>query len=297
MSTATRRRPSYTMHGDFRMPMGFPLQGFSSGLNYRPQQSDIFVCTYPKCGTTWMQYVVYLIVRGGEPLSRDRSIGEVFPHLEEVGAEAVEALPEPRLVKTHLPFGMTPHRPEAKYVCVARNPFDCAVSFFHHTRGFVRHYDFADGTFDDFFECFVAGEVDFGDYFDHLLSWYEHRDDGNVLLVTYEDMLNDLGRVIEAVGVFLGGDAERTVRDAAARARIRDASSFASMSRDQRRWSSDRPAGMPAFIRRGIVGDFKRHFSADQARRLADLFARRTGGKGPFLLWQDVVADARALPR
>ena len=52
------------------------------------------------------------------------------------------------MIKTHLPFAMTPWHDEALYVYVARNPFDCAVSFYHHTRGFPQHYRFADGTFD-----------------------------------------------------------------------------------------------------------------------------------------------------
>jgi hypothetical protein len=293
MSTPLKRRPRYTMHDGFRMPMGFPVQGFASGLAYSPRASDIFVCTYPKCGTTWMQYIVYLIARKGKPLTPGESLTDVFPHLEEVGAETVEALPEPRLIKTHLTYDMTPRRQETRYVCVARNPFDCAVSFFHHTRGFVRHYDFADGTFDEFFECFIAGEVDFGDYFEHLLSWYRHKDDDNVLFVTYEDMQADVDAVIRAVGAFLGGDAERVANDARLRGLIRAESSFDSMSRDQLRWSSERPAGMPEFVRKGVVGDWKAHFSPEQAGRLLEALREKAGGRGAYHLWPDVIAQAR----
>ncbi|MBN1239087.1 MAG: sulfotransferase domain-containing protein [Gammaproteobacteria bacterium] len=279
------------------MPMGFPVQGFASGLGYRPHSSDIFVCTYPKCGTTWMQYIVYLIVSKGKPLAAGESLTDVFPHLEEVGAEAVEALPEPRLIKTHLPYRLTPQRHEAKYVCVARNPFDCAVSFFHHTRGFVRHYDFADGTFDDFFECFIAGEVDFGDYFEHLVSWYRRNEEDNVLFVTYEDMQADVERIIVEVGGFLGGAARAVTGDPRLRGLIRAESSFDSMRREQRRWSSERPAGMPDFVRKGVVGDWKSHFSAQQARRLLDAFFEKTGGEGAYHLWPEVIAEALAFSR
>ncbi|HUL82192.1 MAG TPA: sulfotransferase domain-containing protein, partial [Gammaproteobacteria bacterium] len=141
--SASRRRPRYTLHDGFRMPMGFPVAGFDSGQRYRPSPGDVFVCTYPKCGTTWVQYIVYLLVHGGEPLPAGGRMDAVFPHLEEVGSAQVRALREPRLIKTHLPFGRTPWHPAARYLYVVRNPFDCAVSFYHHTRGFVRHYDFA----------------------------------------------------------------------------------------------------------------------------------------------------------
>jgi hypothetical protein len=275
--------------------MGFPVAGFVSGQRYRPTPTDIFVSTYPKCGTTWTQYIVYLILSRGHPLAGGQNINDVFPHLEEVGAAAVRALPEPRLIKTHLPFDRTPWSADAKYIYVARNPFDCAVSFYHHTRGFVRHYDFADGTFEAFFECFICGEVDFGDYFDNLLSWFEHGPAANVLLLTYEQMLADPGVAVTAIGRFLGGAAADVVQDSQILDRIVAHSSFDNMRVNQRRWSSERPAHMPEFVRKGIVGDWANHFSADQARRLAAKFVVRTRGTAAEHLWSEVVAQARSL--
>jgi hypothetical protein len=275
------------------MPMGFPVEGFDSGQRYRAEPGDVFVATYPKCGTTWMQYIVYLLLHDAEPLPRGERLDAVFPHLEEVGEVAVRALPEPRLIKTHLPFERTPWTPGARYVYVARNPFDCAVSFYHHTRGFVRHYDFADGTFDEFFECFIGGEVDFGDYFDHLASWLPHVREPNVLFLTYEQMLADPAAAVVAVGAFLAGAAARIAAEPALVARIVAASSFDSMSRDQRRWSSARAANMPEFVRKGVVGDWTLEFSVEQARRLAAKFAERTRGTSAETLWPDVLAAAR----
>src|SRR5690606_37034428 len=247
-----------------------------------------------KCGTTWMQYIVYLLMNGARPLPPGRKLEEFFPHLEEVGTEGVTALAGRRLIKTHLPFEMTPFHGEARYVYVARNPFDCAVSFYHRTRGFVHHYDFADGTFDDFFECFILGEVDFGDYFDHLASWYAQRRAPNVLFVTYERMQEDIEGVIAEVAEFVGEPASSAARDPSMVAAIREEVSFGRMSRDQRRWSSARPAGMPEFVRKGIVGDWRAAFSPQQARRLRDEFVRRTGGTGPYRLWPEILADVDA---
>ena len=291
--SAPPRRPRYVLHDGFRMPMGFPVEGFESGQRYRAAPGDIFVATYPKCGTTWMQYIVYLLLHGAEPLPAGGRLDAVFPHLEEVGAEAVGVLPVPRLIKTHLPFERTPWHAGARYIYVARNPFDCAVSFYHHTRGFVRHYDFADGTFDEFFECFIRGEVDFGDYIDHLASWLPHVHDSNVLFVTYELMLAGPSAVVAAVGAFLGGSAAAVAANPALVARVVAASRFDSMSRDQRRWSSERPANMPEFVRKGVVGDWTRQFSREQARRLAARFAERTRGTSAETLWPDVLATAR----
>ena len=279
------------------MPMGFPVEAFASALAAPLRAGDIVVSTYPKCGTTWVQHVVWLLLHEGEPLPPGRSLTVDFPHLEEVGAEGIGSLPEPRCIKTHLPFAMTPWHPGARYVVVARNPFDCAVSFFHHTRGFARHYDFADGTFSEFFECFVAGEVDFGDYFDHLESWIANRDEPNVLFLTYEAMKRDAEGEIAALGRFLGGTAQASVERPETLSRVLEHSSFDAMRRDQERWASRRPDEMPPFIRKGVVGDWKSSFTPEQAARLVERFDQRTGGTAAATLWPDLVAEAREFGR
>jgi hypothetical protein len=290
--SASARGPRYTLHDGFRMPMGFPVAGFESGQRYRPAPGDIFVSSYPKCGTTWAQYIVWLLEHDGRPLATDQSLTDVFPHLEEVGEGPVRRLPEPRLIKTHLPLARTPWSVHAKYVYVARNPFDCAVSFYHHTRGFVRHYDFAAGTWEVFFECFVRGEVDFGDYFDHLVSWWPRRTAANVLFLVYERMLAAPNEAVESIARFLGGRAAELARDPRRLGAVVDASDFEHMQRDQERWSSRRPPDMPAFVRKGVVGDWRNHFTAEQARRLAAKFRVRTAGTGIEDLWPGLVANA-----
>jgi hypothetical protein len=140
----------------------------------------------------------------------------------------------------------------------------------------------------------VRGEVDFGDYFDNLLSWLPQRASGNVLFLTYEQLSADPDAAVLAIGEFLGGAAATTVGDARARERIVAHSSFENMRSNQRRWSSQRPANMPEFVRKGIVGDWTNHFSPEQARRLGEKFVARTAGTAAADLWPDVVGAALA---
>ena len=282
------RKPSYTSHGDFRLPMGFPPEGFISGLEYQAQPEDVFITTYPKCGTTWVQHIVWLIQNHGNPLPAQKSISEEIPHLEEAGKALVETLPRPRVIKTHLPYAMTPHHPAAKYIYVARNPYDCVVSFYYHTKGFVQHYDFADGTFDEFFECFITGDVDFGDYFDNLLGWYKNSDDRNILFLTYEQIKADTAKVVLRIAEFLGPRYLEQVKDKEILNRILDHCSFQKMSQDQNRWSSQRPDNMTPFIRRGEVGDWKNHFSSEQFQRLTEKLVTKTKGTKLASLWADL---------
>jgi hypothetical protein len=285
-------RPRYRQVHGLRMPMGFAPEALDSCLRYAPADDDIFLVSYPKSGTTWLQYIVHLLIRG-RPLAPHEALSDSFPHLEEVGAEALSDAPRPRLIKTHLAFGMAPRSPVTRYLVIARNPFDCAVSFFHHTRGFPRHYDFADGTFAEFFDCFLAGEVDFGDYFDHLESWHRVSGQDNVHFMTYETLKRDPAGSIRAVAGFLGSRAEARVSAPGELERLIEETSLPAMSRHPGRWSSPRPDWAPGFVRKGQIGDWRSLFTRGQARALLAKFDRRLTRAGIADPWPDVQRDAR----
>ena len=144
-----------------------------------------------------------------------------------------------------------------------------------------------------FFECFVRGEVDFGDYFDHLVSWWPRRAEPNVLFLTYEQMLAAPAAAVRAIAEFLGRPRAR------ARARRRGASTAscarAASSKCAATKSAGRARARPTCRRsfaKGVVGDWRNHFSAEQARRLAEKFRARTAGTGIEELWPGLVANA-----
>ena len=164
---------------------------------------------------------------------------------------------------------------------------------FHHTRGFVQYYDFGDGTFDEYFECFVRGQVDFGDYFENVLSWFNHRAGENIHWVnTYESMSADPLVGITAVGEFLGSQWASNVRDSDVLEQILHHSSFNEMSQDQLRWASERPKDMPAFVRKGAVGDWRQHFSRDQTARMLERIESIPGAAELVTLWPETMAAA-----
>jgi hypothetical protein len=53
---------------------------------------------------------------------------------------------------------------------IMRTSKHTVVSFYHHTKGIVFLYDFEKGTFEDFFDLFMERLVEYGDYFDWILS-------------------------------------------------------------------------------------------------------------------------------
>lgn len=52
----------------------------------------------------------------------------------------------------------------------------------------------------------MDGKCEFGNYWDHIESWYPHVTADNVLMVTYEDMKKNIARELGNIGNFIGGE-------------------------------------------------------------------------------------------
>jgi hypothetical protein len=79
--------PSYQLINNFRHDPSFQLESIEFALNYKPEISDKFVVTYPKCGTTWTQLglnVLFLVINffgvrhGLRRINRKMPIFELF---------------------------------------------------------------------------------------------------------------------------------------------------------------------------------------------------------------------------
>ncbi|CAN7979564.1 unnamed protein product [Ixodes pacificus] len=301
----------------YYLHVAFSEQTIRSALGYKPVPGDVFIVSYPKCGTTWMQHLVYNIFNGRAPPTNMMDVWREMPFLELQGAESLKEMPRPGAIKTHMPFDLQPFSADAKYIYICRNPYDCCVSFFYHTKN-ISAYQFQDGTFDEFFELFLEGKVDFGDYFDHLLSWYAHRRDHNVFFLTYEDLKKDTGAWVLQIADFLGEEHGRKLRsDQGILDAILNRTSLKTMKVDlnvsikksyvkledlpedkKPEWFklTTQALGTEAanepitrdFVRKGAIGDWKDHFLADQVKRLQKRIALKTRGSDVMDLWKDI---------
>ena len=173
--------------------------------------SDIFICSYPKSGTTWMQHIVHtLATDGNSPLPH---VSDACPFYDvdrtwsENTDEAVLAAPviekhakiHRRIFNTHLRWDMMPkNNKDARYIYMVRRPTDACVSFFHHLihqseddGGFV-------GDFDSFVKEWTSGRSLFGSWSAHVKSWLGSdgyrlgASDARVLVLSYEELKADL---------------------------------------------------------------------------------------------------------
>ncbi|GAB0097109.1 hypothetical protein DMENIID0001_127080 [Sergentomyia squamirostris] len=181
--------------------------------NFEVRPDDVWVVTFPKCGTTWTQEMVWQICNNLD-YAKGRAIGlnTRFPFLELGGLLPDENLDtlgilnetkSPRLIKSHLPAPLLPKQiwtVKPKIIYVARNAKDTLVSFYHHYRnlqGYKYHMD-------AFLEIFMKDFVIFTPYDTHILDFWYMRNEQNILFLTYEDMKKDHPTVIKKTAEFLG---------------------------------------------------------------------------------------------
>ncbi|KAK8775668.1 hypothetical protein V5799_030986 [Amblyomma americanum] len=297
-----------------------------SAIDYAHKEGDLFIATYIKCGTTWMQHIVYLILNDGAPPASAADLYKTSPYFEVCGSECLQWMRRPGAIKTHMPLRLMRYSPKARYIVVIRNPFDVVVSI-HHFWHMVSVYSY-DGCFGDTFENFMAGYVDSGDYFAFYREWCEHRKDPNVLFLVYEEMRKDPEAAILKVARFLGAEYEERllVDEGKVLKDVLKYSSFEEMKKYTNKMTYDfygegfpfegeeyeglrhlhglvrsgstgdggggsgggEAADKIDFVRKGAVGDWRNYFSPEQTKRLKERFLQETRGSGMANLWADI---------
>ncbi|XP_074849983.1 sulfotransferase 1 family member D1-like [Carettochelys insculpta] len=240
--------------------------------SFQAMPGDLLITTYPKSGTTWISEIVDMIYKDGdtEKCKQDAIFNRV-PFLEmscpgfPSGTDQLAAVPSPRIVKTHVPVQLLPASfldQDCKMIYVARNPKDVAVSFYHFYLMAKMHPD--PGTWDEFLQKFMAGNVAYGSWYDHVKGWWEKAKTHRILFLFYEDMKEDPEREIKKVIQFLEKDLKQEVVN-----NILHHTSFQEMKKNPTTnyemmpaWAMDH--GVSPFMRKGMSGDWKNYFTVEQ---------------------------------
>lgn len=265
---------------------------------YRERPDDIVIATAPKCGTTWMQRIIGMLVfQSTEPFSIWEASPwpdmRLFEPVEATWARA-EAQTHRRFFKTHLPHEALPVSSAVKIVHVGRDGRDAALSMHNHQTSFtpqmLAHFDEimrADPKFAsayhrvpadpaEYFQQWVSdddfnGDGDAASGFFHVeKSYWPVHDEPNVLFVHYADLKRDLDGEMRRIAGFLD-----IAVDPSRWPQLVDAAGFATMRAQgeqllpmaQGVWDS----GANSFINRGTNGRWRDLFRKEDL----ELYERR----------------------
>eukprot|EP00092_Neocalanus_flemingeri_P014654 GFUD01015816.1.p1 GENE.GFUD01015816.1~~GFUD01015816.1.p1 ORF type:complete len:330 (+),score=74.86 GFUD01015816.1:291-1280(+) len=234
--------------------------------------SDVWVVTPPKCGTTWLQEMTWLIRNGADTegvktFLFDRSPFVEYPMVVDLKQELVdkffddlEMSPSPRLLKTHLPFELLP--PDLLNVCkvifCCRNIKDAVVSLYHHERLLQVH-----NLVTDNFESYATNIIRpalyiWGGYFEMLESGWRRKSNPNLLFLWYEDIMKEQKKVIRDVMRHIDVDlTEEQVNT------IDEQIKFDNYKKTCTLNTLPHFEGMGQFMRKGVVGDHVSYFSRE----------------------------------
>lgn len=261
---------------------------------------DVWVVSYPRTGSTWAQEMVWCI---GNDLDFERAkmvqqfrtplieLTAVMSHDEDGFTQAlgdsvdlVASMPSPRFIKSHLTWDLLPEKMSSvkpKVVYVARNPKDMCVSYYHYCQLVHR----LTGGFEEFAELFMQDKAPVGPIWRHILSFWEKRDEPNVLFLKYEDMKRDLPSQIRRTAEFLG----KKIDDESVE-KLVDYLSFDKMKKNPavnlevvmaQKYGEERMANADAkFIRKGQVGDYKNHMSDEMIAKFDAWTEENLAGTG-----------------
>lgn len=205
------RIATFSFH-NIKAPAAIASTGtFQAAVNYKASGEDIFIATFMKSGTTWMQNIVFeLLHHGSGDFSENgyRHLYALSPWIEcsPNASVSMENAPlvspyKKRLVKTHLPANLCPFNKSAKYIYVTRHPVNTFASCEHF-------FQMLTGPFcpdrQALLDLFCSNDMLWGSWPEHVSGWWQQsRQNPNCLFIRYEDMQNNFTGSLKAIAGFL----------------------------------------------------------------------------------------------
>jgi len=272
--------------------------------NFEPRQDDIVIATYPKCGTTWTQRIVDLLIFQ-TPEARPVTMtapwidATIFGPVERDLAILAEQKHR-RFMKTHLPFDSVPLFDGVKYIHVARDGRDACFSMHNHMLNLrpetilahmkeiaesdprVKPRAEPPADLREYFLGWIAdAEADVVEaygidlpYFEFENTYWRDRKRENLLLVHYNDLKADLAGEMQRIANFLEIDVPAGVLNA-----LVEAATFERMKKDgealmpmaKMAWDK----GAERFLFKGTNGRWKDVLNKDDVARYEALAAKK----------------------
>lgn len=273
--------------------------------------TDVILCSYAKCGTSWMNQIILFLVRSNEHGSLSKAIKEYIGGSMQVYPDGVPhstpgkffggatfddllAQPSPRLFTTHAKAADLPVlKRGGRLVLIARNPKDALISqffFFKKMAGGTRlHPDGnpvmkkavaggLEAAYDAYLEPIHSADSTYGsfwEYYRDMAKLSEQLGPSRAFVTFYERLHEDFDGEVRRLAAFLELPLSETKLDA-----LKAHVSFKAMA----------TRAVPT-MRKGVVGDFHSHLTPTHWSKVERCFEDTLGSVkalAPLRKWMAV---------
>ncbi|KAD6119746.1 hypothetical protein E3N88_11017 [Mikania micrantha] len=266
---------------------------------FRPQPSDVFICSYPKTGTTWLKALAFAIVTREKFDESSSPLLTTLPHgcvpylekdLKQIEENHNTHFP---LVSTHFPYTALPRSivsSNCKIVYIYRNIKDVIVSYYHYIAKYCK-VSVEDAPFEEAFNEFYQGISWCGSYWDHILGYWQasHEDGHKILFLKYEDMKQDTPSSVKRLAEFIGYPFSNEEENTGVIENIIKMCSFENLSNLEVNKNGhhrpDRPDMVEnrLFFRKAKDDDWKEYFTDEMIEKIDKLMDQKLSGTGLIL--------------
>ncbi|TYG92171.1 hypothetical protein ES288_A11G009300v1 [Gossypium darwinii] len=246
--------------------------------NFQAKDDDVFLTSSIKTGTTWLKAIIPTIMNpkgrkdddSDDPLLKHHP-NELMPSLE-LGFYKVKPnpdlshMPSPRLFRTHIPHTSLPESVKTsacKIVYVTRDPKDTLVSSWHFLNALIGDQGIDPWPFKDAYESFCNGVHAAGPFHDHVLGYWREsiKRPEKIYFMRYEDMKKDPKGEVKKLAC--------VVEDRLKNLEVNQHGIDPWLGIENKH-----------YFRRGIVGDWKNHFTDEMKEKLNQITAMKFEGSG-----------------
>lgn len=222
-------------------------------MDYEDREDDIYIVTFPKSGTTWMQVIVYNLITDGNMDFNHIYDVSPWPHNEAfngLSPDKINKIPSPRILKSHQKYNEFNSNCKAKFIHLYRDGKDVAVSLYHHNKNYTN----PDISFNSTFENFFLESNKEINWFLHTNEWLHNKNNLDILYLSYEQIKNNFDNTIHKIAVFLNVSLTEVKMQ-----RVREHASFKYMKENEKKFGekpiNDDKLVYNQFIRNGEIGE------------------------------------------
>ncbi|XP_062217525.1 cytosolic sulfotransferase 15-like [Phragmites australis] len=293
----------YRKYDGFWYPENLMAPTLAMRDTFVARPTDVILASMPKSGITWLKALAFCVVHRGRHGLADAqhpllisSPHELVPFLHSLyenhgsapPGPLLEDMPSPRVLAVHTPLSSLPASVQesgCRIVYLCRDPKDAFVSL-HHYLNEIKPAVSSVTPFAEAFDLYCDGVTGFGPVWDHMAEYWESvARPEEVMFLRYEHLKEDAVGSVRRLAEFLGcpftdEEAARGAPEAVVALCSMERMRSVEANRDGMHGTDSWSFKNSAFFRKGEVGDWKAHMTAEMAGRLDGVVEEKLRGSG-----------------